>query len=473
MKRGAAERSRRKAAKQAEQIRQLEAENAELKRRIEQLERLVAKLRKDSSTSSKPPSSDIVKAPRKGKSKGKKLKRGAQPGHPRHERPAFSPDQIDHVHDYRLDGCPDCGTRLRPGEEPPRILQQAELRSKLVDVNEHRSHCQWCPKCQKTVFAPFPAAIKAAGLSGPGLTALVAFMKAACHASFSTIRKFFRDVVKLPVSRGYLRKLVNKTSVTLEAAYRELLELLPLEEVLNVDETGHKENGEKFWNWCFRARTYTLFHIDKSRGSEVLVEVLGREFEGALGCDYFSAYRKYMGDFNVRLQFCFAHLIRDIKFLRKLDKVSQNFAERLLEKIRALFRIIHRRESMTPERFQAQLEKARDEILKTAKRPPPRVEAGNIAERFRKHGKAYFEFITTPGIEPTNNLAEQAIRFVVIDRKVTQGTRSLSGRQWCERIWTAIATCAQQGSSFFDFIHETVSAFFEGRPTPSLLPDTS
>jgi len=66
-----------------------------------------------------------------------------------------------------------------------------------------------------------------------------------------------------------------------------------------ADETGHKEKGKLYWTWCFRAELYTLFKIDSSRGSQVLIEVLGREFEGVLGCDYFSAYRKYMGDFDV------------------------------------------------------------------------------------------------------------------------------------------------------------------------------
>ncbi len=80
---------------------------------------------------------------------------------------------------------------------------------------------------------------------------------------------------------------------------------------MNVDETGHKENGDKFWTWCFRAELYVLFKIDKSRGSKVSIEVLGKEFNGLLGCDYFSAYRKYMKDFNVMVQFCIAHLIRD------------------------------------------------------------------------------------------------------------------------------------------------------------------
>ena len=75
---------------------------------------------------------------------------------------------------------------------------------------------------------------------------------------------------------------------------------------------------------------------------------------------------------------------------------------------------------------------------------PEQKSVKNMAERFRQNGISYFRFITTPGLEPTNNLAEQAIRFVVLDRYVTQGTRSESGQQRPERIWSAIATCTQQ-----------------------------
>ena len=84
---------------------------------------------------------------------------------------------------------------------------------------------------------------------------------------------------------------------------------------------------------------------------------------------------------------------------------------------------------------------------------------------FDEHGESYVRFITTPGIDPTNNLAEQAIRFVVIDRLVTQGSRSEAGRRWLERIWTVMATCAQQGHSAFEFLAETVQLHFQGQPT--------
>ena len=219
-------------------------------------------------------------------------------------------------------------------------------------------------------------------------------------------------------------------------------------------------------------RCYTLFRIDKSRGSEVLIEVLGPEFNGVLGCDYFSAYRKYMRKFDVLVQFCMAHLIRDVKFLLTLPgREDQAYGARLRDALRELFAVIHRREKMTATGFRKALEAAREQVLKAATtRVPDTKHARNLAKRFRKHGEAYFRFITTPGIEPTNNLAEQAIRFVVIDRQITQGTRSEKGRRWCERIWTVIATCAQQGRAVFQFLLDSVQAHLSGAAPPSLLP---
>ena len=218
------------------------------------------------------------------------------------------------------------------------MLQQVEIIATPTNVTEHQGLAYWCPHCRKFHYAPFPEAIVKAGLFGPRLTALVAFMKGACHASFSTIRKFLRDVVGVKVSRGYLAKLIAKVSESLAPAYAEFLERLPGEAVLNIDETGHKENGQRFWTWCFRAQLYTLFHIDKSRGSKVLVEVLGKEFKGVLGCDYFSAYRKYMRECNVLVQFCLAHLIRDVKFLLTLPGGEvQAYGQRVRDALRELF----------------------------------------------------------------------------------------------------------------------------------------
>ncbi len=445
---------------------------APLLERIAALEAELAKAKKNSSNSSKPPSSDMVKPPKPPAKNRKKRKRGAQPGHQQHLRPIFPPEAVNHFESYTLDCCPDCGGSLRLAKRPPDVLQQIEINETPTVVTEHRGLAYWCPHCRKFHTAPMPEAVVRAGLFGPRLTALVAFMKGVCHASFSTIRKFLRDVAHVDVSRGYLAKLIAKASQSLAKAYAELFERLPDEPVLNVDETGHKEYREKFWTWCFRAQCYTLFRIDKSRGSKVLVEVLGKEFNGVLGCDYFGAYRKYMREFDVLVQFCVAHLIRDVKFLMTLPgREDRAYGKRVRDSLRELFAVIHRREKMSAAGFQKALEAARERVLKAATtRVPQGNHAQNLAKRFHQHGEAYFRFITTPGIEPTNNLAEQAIRFVVIDRRITQGTRSENGRRWCERIWTTVATCAQQGRSAFKFLMDSIHANFSGGLPPSLLP---
>src|SRR5207248_153444 len=128
------------------------------------------------------------------------------------------------------------------------------------------------------------------------------------------------------------------------------------------------------------------------------------------------------------------------------------------------------REHLGPRVCQRQRTAARDEVLRPATRDvPPTTPSRNLAQRFEKHGEAYFEFVTTPGGGPTNNLAEQAIRFVVIDRHITQGTRVEKGRRWCERIWTVIATCSHQGRSVFDYLYAAVQAYLYQATPPSLL----
>jgi transposase len=456
-----------------QQVSALQAQVATLQDTVRQLQEELARRRKDSSTSSKPPSSDLVKPPKPPPEQAPRSA-GGQPGHPHHQRPLLPAEQLNGgSHTHRLDGCPTCGHALQAVEAPPRIVQQIEILQLPLHIEEHRALAGWCPHCQKVRYAPLPAAVAQGGLAGPRLTALIAFLKGACHASYSTIRKFLRDVAGVSISRGHLAKIIAKVSQALDAPYQELLEKLPGQSRLNVDETGHHDRGEQWWTWCFRAGLYTLFKIDPTRSGDVLLKVLGDEFNGVLGCDYFSAYRRYMRECSIVVQFCLAHLIRDVKFLTTLpDSRERAYGERLREALRALFGVIHRRDTMGPRTFQRQLEAARDEIWSQATTDvPPTPHGRNMAKRFDKHGEAYFEFVTTPDVEPTNNLAEQAIRFVVIDRHVTQGTRGEAGRRWCERIWTVIATCAQQGRSVFEYLCSAVGAFFQQTAVPSLLSE--
>ncbi len=460
------------------QIAELKAHNAALTARMEDLESKLANAKKNSSNSSKPPSTDIVspkEQPRKGGTR-KKRKRGGQPGHKRHEREPFEPGEIDEFWTWGYSKCPCCDGELVDGKKPVKTLQQVELPVVPVTVAQHDIHAQHCSRCNRTFIAQFPEELRKAGLIGPRLTALVGFLKGACHMSYSAIRKYFRDVIGVKISRGMLRKLVGKVSDALADPYEALLALLEREKRLNIDETGHKENGRRLWTWCFRAYLYTVYKISPSRGSQVLVEVLGEEFNGILGCDYFSAYRKYMKDFGVLVQFCLAHFIRDVKFLADhSNPKNRAYGKRLLADLRKLFGVIHRRDEYASEKtFQRALERARDQLMWDAmRRRPYTKEASNLSKRFRDNAKGYFRFITEPDVEPTNNLAEQAIRFVAIHRRITQGTRSEDGRRWCERIWTVIQTCRQQQRSVFEFLCRAVESHFRSAPAPALVPDTS
>jgi len=210
---------------------------------------------------------------------------------------------------------------------------------------------------------------------------------------------------------------------------------------------GHKDNGQTWWTWCFRAEWYAWYHRDAHRNAAVLLNVLGREFDGILGCDYFSAYRRYLKECSVGVQFCLAHLIRDIQFLTTLpDARARHYGEGLRLAVKELFGIFHQRQQLPATVGRLRLEAARARLLQAGlDQVPPTRHRRNLAKRFRDPGASYFTFITTPEVEPTTNLAEQAIRFVVIDRHRTHGTRSEGGRRWSERIWTVIATCARQG----------------------------
>jgi len=236
--------------------------------------------------------------------------------------------------------------------------RQIEIEKVVVFKEEHRSYPVWCERCRKVHYHPFPEAVVKEGLFKERLTALVTYMKAVDHASFSTIRKFVRDVMGEKVSRGYLRKVV-------------------------------------------------------------------------------AIHQRDEGDLPAARQ------AGPLAFQRALEQARDRILEVALGDV--------------PSRL--------DEHGKELKR-----EAFNMAKRFRENGKADFEFITTPGIGPTHNLAEQAVRFVVIDRRITQGTRSLKGRETCERLWTVVGTCAMQGRSAFEFILAAVRAYFRGEPAPSLLP---
>lgn len=444
----------------------------EAEERIRKLQEQLANTKKDSSNSSKPPSSDITKPPKN--PPPRRRRRGAQKGHPPHERPAFNPGGIDFLKRHAHESCPQCGGPVEQLSIPGQVLVQVELAAKPTLVTEHRSGACRCHACKQDFTQPIPPEITTAGTFGPRLTAYVAYLKGACHASFTTIQKLLYETCGLRIARGTLVKLCQKVSRSLQISYDALRHQVPHQESLNIDETSHRENGQWQWTWAFRAPQFTLFHIDPTRAASVLQDVLGNDFCGTIGSDYYSAYRSYLRSHpQADAQFCLAHLVRDVKFLESLpDKADQQFGKELLVELKELFRLWHAPQQFADETtFRAALVAQGKQLERVAtERAPDTRPSRKVARRFEKHAEHYLRFTRVRGLQPTNNAAEQAIRQVVIDRHVTQGTRSPRGRAWCERIWTTIATCRQHGRDVLSFLEQSFLALLTDTPPPTLIP---
>ncbi|MEA3421611.1 MAG: DUF6444 domain-containing protein, partial [Acidobacteriota bacterium] len=184
----------------------LRLQNIDKDRKILELEERLAKLLKNSATSSKPPSSDIVKKKTESKD-GKKRSKGAQKGHPRHERSKIPAEEIDNWHCYEFDGCPICGSNVELRKDIYRTFQQIEIKAIPIENSEHIMPGYWCEKCKKMHWPDIPEEIKSAGLFGSQFTALIGYMKYALHASYSCIRSFIQDVLNVKICGGQLSKL--------------------------------------------------------------------------------------------------------------------------------------------------------------------------------------------------------------------------------------------------------------------------
>ena len=453
--------------------------------RIAELELQLAKAKKDSSNSSKSPSSDIVKPPKKKTGRRKKSKRGGQPGHQRKLREPLPPERVDEQITYEINAVDVRDLKLTPTDEFE-IVQHIELLDLPIHVTEHRLR-KYHDGEGHTVLPDVPE-LANRPIFGPRMLSMIGWLKSRAHCSYSTIALWMSDVLQVPVSRGYLAKLCNGTiSASLADAHEELTAAIPQQDTLGSDESSLKNNGKKHWIWCITAPLFTVFHIATSRGRKVLEELIGTDYDGHIHFDYFSANCSFAWNFDIKAQYCWAHLIRDIRFLKKHpDKKTNRWAEQLLDRSRRMFVAWHRRDAMTDDGFHRSMITHRDRFLEIACKPPDSKEAANLAKRFEtieldvveldggSHydmSVDYFRFMFTSGVEPTNNHSEQQIRHCVIDRRITQGTRSTVGQRYHERMWTAIATCTKQSRSFFHFLHTSIDAHLTGNNAPTLLTD--
>ena len=292
------------------------------------------------------------------------------------------PERVDEQITYEINADDVRELKLTPTDEFE-IIQHIELLDLPIHVTEHRLR-KYLDTDGKTILPDVPE-LGGRPIFGPRMLSMIGWLKSRAHCSYSTIALWMDDVLQVPVSRGYLAKLCNGTiSASLADAHDELTAAIPQQDTLGSDESRLKNNGTKHWIWCITAPLFTVFHIAASRGRKVLEELIGTDFDGHVHFDYFSANCSFAWNFDVKAQYCWAHLIRDIRFLKKHPhKKTNRWAEQLLDRSRRMFSAWHRRDAMTGDGFHRSMITHRDRFLEIARKPPDSKEAANLGQAFR------------------------------------------------------------------------------------------
>jgi transposase len=462
---------------------------SDLGRQVVDLERKLGLKQQNSTTSSKPPSSDGLagkQRPRCASQRKKSGKRpGGQPGHPGHHRELFPPERVNKIVPVYPPQCSHCekafGDRDRAGaaQSKAQRYQVTELPKIEAHVTEYQCHKLRCGNCGNTT-ATLPDEVN--GHFGPELTALVAYLTVTCRMPRRVVLEAVEHVLGIPLSLGSVQKVWEEASEAVAGPYEELGRQLPLEPVLNSDETGYRTNGEKRWLWALVASRFVFYKIAPTRGAEVLVALLGEVFAGILCSDRYAGYTAYH---KGEAQFCWAHFKRNILGTQEIAKSTdaEKFCRDALALHARLFRLWHRFRAGPATRYPIE---DRQELI--GKSLPLQKQFFALGERYLDsrdkdvrnlatalfvHCGEFFVFIEREGVEPTNNAAERALRCAVQWRKTSFGSRSAKGETAMARLLTVTRTCRIQNRSSLHYLSAAVRAHRSAAPVPSLLANPS
>ncbi|RMG72146.1 MAG: IS66 family transposase, partial [Bacteroidetes bacterium] len=281
------------------------------------IQRLEEKLRTNSSNSSKPPSSDPNRKSRSGKQKGKKRRRGGQPGHKGRHRELLPESEVDEVVDCDPgEECP-CGGILGALLGDPTRHQVHELPILKTIVTEYRLHARTCSRCGLTRRARLPRGVPPA-VTGPRLTAFIGTLLGSYHLSLRQLQRLLADVLGLRLALGTCSNLSARVAQALEGAHAQAQQAVQDAARVHIDETGHRHCAQRSWTWTAVTPEVSLFLIRPSRSAEVAREILGEDPQAIVCSDRFSAYNWLP---TSQRQVCWAHLIRDFTRLAQRDGV--------------------------------------------------------------------------------------------------------------------------------------------------------
>jgi transposase len=462
-------------AEAQEYIRALEARVAVLEAMVQRLQaalqQVTERLQQDSRTSSRPPSSDPPQAtgtrPRRDPS-GRRP--GGQPGHAGAARALLPVEAVDGVIPVKPERCSQCQHPLQGDDPAPQRHQVTEIPPVKPSVTEYQLHGLVCPGCGAVTRAAMPTGVSSGGF-GPRVQAITALCTGAYHLSQRATQHLLADLFGLPLSLGTIANLEQATVQAVAAAVAEARASIQQQPAAYLDETGWREGQQRAWLWTAATTWVTVFVVRLSRRGKVAQELLGERFWGWLITDRWSGSSGYP---TWRRQLCWAHVLRDIEAMIVRGGQSQVIGEALRAQARQMFHWWHRVRAGTLAHasFASYMRPIRQEVERL-------LEAGHtcgvpktegVCRELLKRRQALWTFVRHPGVEPTNNTAERAIRPGVLWRKGSFGTHSADGSRFVEALMTVVATLKQQHRHVLDYLTAACEAAQRGEPAPSLLP---
>jgi transposase len=439
----------------------LEAEVAELKERLGQ----------NSRNSSRPPATDDPAVKRKPPRESSGRKRGAQPGHPRYERTLIPLEQVQEVIVCTPTHCRRCGAALRGDDPQPLRHQVVEVPPVTPEGTEYQLHRLVCSRCGITTCGTLPPGVSMASY-GPRLASIVALCSGAYRLSKRMVVCFCTEVLGVPLALGAVCEVEQTVAQALDAPVQAARTYVQTQ-AANVDETTWREQGRRGWLWVAVTQWVSVFMIRASRGTTVLRELIGEEYEEVLTSDRATAYN---GQPLQRRQLCWAHLRRDFQAMIGRRNAGSPVGQQLLGYADVLFEWWHWVRDGTWRRATFRqsvsvLRPAFREALNAGTYCPCPKTAATCRELLTSE-PALWTFVRVEGIEPTNNAAERALRHAVQWRKTSYGTDSPTGSHFVENLLTAVATCRQQERKILEYLTQCCQALYAGARAPSLLPET-
>lgn len=441
-----------------------DAEIVQLKARITDLE---TQLGQNSGNSHKPPSTDPpgTRPP----SAGTGRKRGGQPGHKPNRRVMLPPEKVTRRTEVKPAACKCCGgRRLRPLGVEPRVHQVIEVPEIQPDVHEIRMHGADCRDCGSTTWAELPAGTPA-HMFGPRLLALIGYMLAV-RTSRRQLREMLAEVFGIPVSLGALSEAEERTSEAIAVPVNEAVAFVRGQPVKHVDASTWRLDGAYAALWTIATTLVAVFFVTVDAKAPTIKLLLGK-LRGVMVTDRGSQF----GFWAMRKrQICWAHLIRKFVAFSERKDEGAKVGESLLLLAHATLHEWHRVRDGTRSRasFRAFADNAQvafENLLDRGANLRLRGLTG-ACQDILAHKDALFTFAHRPGVEPTNNHAERALRPFVLWRKTSYGSQSERGRLFAQRIMTAAHTLRLQKRSIFAFLVDACQARARGLTLPSLLP---